>query len=142
MAGVGDDLLDRAEVRERGLDERGRVTRAGEIAVRRGAGRASLLALGSDGCEPRTRRIVCTARMQHQRDATPGDAARERCADARARDQHEALEALEALACAHAATRSSGMRSISSVSWWYASSDSRCATLTIAAFGRRSMKSL
>ena len=93
----------------------------------------------SDVGEPRSCRIVRAAYMQRQRDAGRREPPRERRADPRPRagDQRDPGDVRGA--CVHAATLSSLLtRSTLIVPTWNAASDSRCAMLTIAAFGSRS----
>lgn len=138
-AGVCDELVEPAEAGGDGIDERGRNTRLAEIAGQRQAFRAGRRARLCDVGEPRVCRIVRAARMQRQRDAGCREPPRERRADPRtcAGDQRDPCEVRGAWA--HAATLSSSFtRSTLIVPTWNAASDSRCAMLTIAAFGSRS----
>lgn len=129
-------MVEPAELRGRRIDEPGRDARIGEIAGQCDAlcprGRARVHDVG----EPRARCVVRAARVQRERDARCGEPPRERRADSRtcAGDQGDAR-----CARTHAATLSlSFTRSTLIVPPWNAASDSRCAMLTIAAFGSRS----
>ncbi|CAM2149436.1 conserved hypothetical protein [Paraburkholderia tropica] len=121
VARVGDELIERAEAFERGVDQMrgGFIGEIGKIGASRRADRAARFARLRDIGETGARGRVGAACVQHQRHAWRGEPARERRADAgaRARDQDDAFAGRRAAFGAHAATRSSGEREISSVSW-------------------------
>ncbi len=105
----------------------------------RDALRAGCRAGARDVGEPGPRRVVRATRVQRQRNAGRREPPRERRADLRAcaGDQRDPRDVRGA--CIHAATLSlTFTRSTLIVPTWNAASDSRCAMLTIAAFGSRS----
>ncbi len=68
MSRVGDELIERAEVRERGVDQMRGGARFGEIRIGRRADRTVCFALARDGGETFARSVVGATRVQHQRE--------------------------------------------------------------------------